>query len=331
MSYNLDRKNNPEFLNDYLTHIRIVQGCLERTVFAYFIDVRMFLRYVLKERMEEFKEIPLEEISIKDFPSSMLKDIYKADIYDYLRYATEDRKNNPISRARIVSSLRSFFKYLKVNTTFIEDNPTENIDMHRPRHPMIKYLTLEQSRQLLDSIDTSKSYREYCMITLFLNCGMRLSELVAINISDINFSEKTLLLHGKGNKDRQIYLNDACINALQRYLSERDNPENEPNAVFLSTHKKRITPRRIEQLVDKALENAGLGNMGFSVHKLRHTSATLMYQYGEVDTLVIKEVLGHSNIATTEVYTHTSNEQIRNASEDNPLSDYGIKNKGTDI
>lgn len=325
MAYNLDRKNNPQFLNDYLTHIRIVQGCLERTIFAYYIDIRMFLRYILKERNENLREIPIESISIKEFPSSVLREIYKADIYEYLNYSVEYRDNSPISRARIVSSLRSFFKYLKINTIYIDENPTENIDMHRPKQHMIKYLTLEQSQQLLNSIDTSKSYREYCMITLFLNCGMRLSELVNINIKDIDFSEKTLLLHGKGNKDRIIYINNACIDALKTYLSERENPETELNAVFLSTHKKRITPRRVEQIVEKALNNAGLGNKGFSVHKLRHTSATLMYQYGEVDTLVIKEVLGHSNIATTEIYTHTANEQIRNASEDNPLANYGIK------
>jgi site-specific recombinase XerD len=325
MAYNLDRANNPPFLNEYLTHIRIVQGCLERTVFAYYIDVRMFLRYILKQRDEKFKDIPIESVPIKEFSTGMLKDIYKADVFEYLTYITENRDNNAISRARVVSSLRSFFKYLKVNTVYIEENPMENIDMHRQRNPMIKYLTLEQSQLLLDSIDTTKTYREYCMVTLFLNCGMRLSELVAMDINDINFSEKTLLLHGKGNKDRIIYLNDACISALQKYLSERENPETEPNAVFLSTHKKRITTRRVQQIVEKALNDAGLGNMGFSVHKLRHTSATLMYQYGNVDTLVIKEVLGHANIATTEVYTHTSNEQVRNASEDNPLSNYGVK------
>lgn len=330
MSYNLDRKNNPQFLNEYLTHMRIVKGCLERTVFAYYIDIRLFLRYILKQRDEKFIDTPLENISIKEFPSSILKDIYTADIYDYLNYSVECRKNSDISKARIVSSLRSFFKYLKVNTVYVKNNPTENMDMHRPKNNMIKYLTLEQSQQLLDSIDTSKSYREYCMVTLFLNCGMRLSELVAINIGDINFSEKTLVLHGKGNKERLIYLNDACIDALQKYLLERDNPKTEPNAVFLSTHKKRISPRRVEQIIDKSLDNAGLGNMGFSVHKLRHTSATLMYQYGEVDTLIIKEILGHSNIATTEIYTHTSSEQRRNASEDIPLSDYHINKKKLD-
>lgn len=323
--YNLNRNDNPQFLNDYLTYIRIVQGCLERTVFAYYIDIRMFLRYVLKERDERFKEVSIEDVPIKDFPPSMLKEIYRADIYEYLNYSAERRKNSSISRARIVSSLRSFFKYLKVNTIYIDENPIEDIDMHRSKNHMIKYLTLEQSHQLLNSIDTSKTYREYCMIVLFLNCGMRLSELVNVNVSDVNFSEKTLLLHGKGNKDRIIYINDACIDALHRYLSERKECEIDLEALFLSTHKKRISPRRVEQIVEKALNDANLGNMGFSVHKLRHTSATLMYQYGNVDTLVIKDVLGHSSIATTEIYTHTSNEQVRNASEDNPLSKYGLK------
>jgi site-specific recombinase XerD len=165
------------------------------------------------------------------------------------------------------------------------------------------------------------------MVVLFLNCGMRLSELVGLNVRDIDFSEKTMLIHGKGNKDRLIYINDACVETLQDYLSSREQPENEPNAIFLSNHKKRISTRRVQQIVDGIFKSAGLDGMGFSVHKLRHTSATLMYQYGETDTLVLKEVLGHSNIATTEIYTHVSNQQVRDAVEDNPLADYTKRKK----
>jgi site-specific recombinase XerD len=280
----------------------------------------MFLRYILKDRFTEFAEYSLEDVSIANFQESMLDTISKEDIYNYLTFMNEERQNGAISRARIVSSLRSFFKYLKINTTLILVNPMENIEMHKPKSKMIKYLTLEQSTKLLDSIDTSNFERDYCIIVLFLNCGMRLSELVKLDLKDVNFSEKSMLIHGKGNKDRLIYINDVCVETLQEYINSREQPDTEPTAIFLSSHKKRISTRRVEQIVEKALQSAGLDGMGFSVHKLRHTSATLMYQYGGTDTLVLKDVLGHSNIATTEIYTHVSNQQVRQAIEDNPLS-----------
>jgi site-specific recombinase XerD len=323
MAFKIDRRENPNFLNEYLTHMRIVKGCLERTVFAYYIDIRMFLRYILKDRFpDRFADMELDDIPIVDFNESLLDGITKADVYAYLTFMNEERKNGAVSRARIVSSLRSFFKYLVVNTTLILSNPMENIEMHKPKTRMIKYLTLEQSMHLLDSIDTSHFERDYCIVVLFLNCGMRLSELVGLNLHDVDFSEKSMLIHGKGNKDRIIYINDACVETLQDYIASREQPDTEPNAIFLSSHKKRISTRRVQQIVENALKSAGLDGMGFSVHKLRHTSATLMYQYGETDTLVLKEVLGHSNIATTEIYTHVSNQQVRDALEDNPLADY---------
>lgn len=323
MAYKIDRKLNPTFLNEYITYMRIVKGCLERTVFAYYIDIRMFLRYVLMIKVsDKFDNYTIEDIPITDFPSELLDTITTSDIYDYLTFMNEERKNGAIARARIVSSLRSFFKYLKINTTLILVNPIENLETHKPKNKIFKYLTLEQSFKLLDSLDTSNFPRDYCIITLFLNCGMRLSELVGLNIKDVNFLENTMLIRGKGGKERIIFLNNACVDTLQEYLQSREQPSNEPEAIFLSSHKKRISARRIEQIVDKAFQQAGLDGLGFSVHKLRHTSATLMYQYGGTDTLVLKEVLGHSNIATTEIYTHVANHQVRKAIEDNPLADY---------
>lgn len=323
MPFKIYRNENPNFLNDYITHMRIIKGCLERTVFAYYIDIRMFLRYILMQRFpEKFSKLSIEEISILDFNPQLLDTITKADVYDYLTFMNEERKNGAISMARIVSSLRSFFKYLKINTTLILVNPMENIETHRPKNKIFKYLTLEQSLKLLDSLDTSNFARDYCIITLFLNCGMRLSELVGLNLKDIDFSENTMRIRGKGDKERIIFINKACIKTLQEYILSREQPENEANAIFLSSHKKRISTRRVEQIVDKAFKQAGLDGLGFSVHKLRHTSATLMYQYGGTDTLVLKEVLGHSNIATTELYTHISNQQVREAIEDNPLADH---------
>ncbi len=327
MAFKIDRTKNPKFLNDYLTHMRIVRGCLERTVFAYYIDIRMFLRYILKDRFTEYASSSLEDIPIDKFPDDVLDTISKEDIYNYLTFMNEERKNGAISRARIVSSLRSFFKYLKINTTLLLTNPMENIEMHKPKNKMIKYLTLEQSMKLLDCVDTSNFERDYCMIVLFLNCGMRLSELVKLDLKDVDFSEKSMVIHGKGNKDRLIYINDICVETLQDYIASREQPESEPHAIFLSSQRKRISTRRVEQIVDKALKSAELDGMGFSVHKLRHTSATLMYQYGGTDTLVLKDVLGHSNIATTEIYTHVSNQQVRQAIEDNPLATHKLHKK----
>ena len=180
MAYKIDRKLNPTFLNEYITYMRIVKGCLERTVFAYYIDIRMFLRYVLMIKVsDKFDNYTIEDIPIADFPSELLDTITTSDIYDYLTFMNEERKNGAIARARIVSSLRSFFKYLKINTTLILVNPIENLETHKPKNKIFKYLTLEQSFKLLDSLDTSNFPRDYCIITLFLNCGMRLSEWVA--------------------------------------------------------------------------------------------------------------------------------------------------------
>ena len=216
----------------------------------------------------------------------------------------------------------------------INNDPTVNLELPTIKKSLPKYLTLEQSEKLLDSASNSgkESLRDYCIITLFLNCGMRLSELVGLNINDINFNESKMKLLGKGNKERYIYFNNACKIALAEYLNSRENSINDPDAVFLSRKNKRISKRRVEQIVNESIKKIGLSGQGYSVHKLRHTAATLMYQHGNVDTLTLKEILGHKSIATTEIYTHLSNEILKNAADNSPLANihHKIKDKNNE-
>ena len=314
----INKNECPEFLNDYIFYLRIVRGRAETTVNEYYINIRMFLRYILmvKNNLSQ----PLESIDIKEFPKEMLNEITLRDIYDFEYFLADERKNKPAARARKTAALKSFFHYLHKRANIIDHNPVDDIEMPTVKRALPKFLTLEESLRLLSSDSFENPERDFCMVTLFLNCGMRLNELVSINISDIDFEERRLLLKGKGNKQRIIYINDACIAALKTYINSRKNPPEEPDALFLSKKRRRISRRRVEQIIEKLLNDTGLGNRGISPHKLRHTAATLMYQHGGVDVRVLKEVLGHENLGTTEIYTHLSSEQMKNAADSNPLS-----------
>lgn len=314
----INKSECPDFLNDYIFYLRIVRGRAETTVNEYYLNIRMFLRYVLMIKQDLNQ--PLESIKIKDFPKELLKEITLRDIYDFEYFLADERQNKPAARARKTAALKSFFTFLNKRANLIDTNPVDDVEMPTVKRALPKFLTLEESLRLLSSDSFENPERDFCMVTLFLNCGMRLNELVSINIDDIDFEERRLLLKGKGNKQRIIYINDACISALKTYLNSRKNPPDEPNALFLSKQKKRISRRRVEQIIEKLLNETGLGNRGISPHKLRHTAATLMYQHGNVDTLVIKEVLGHASIATTEIYTHLSDDLKQSAAENIPIA-----------
>ncbi len=314
----INKSDYPDFLNDYIYYLRIVRGRAETTVNEYFINIRLFLRYT--KMMKEDLNIPIEAVPIKDFSVEMLNDIQLKDIYDFEYYLADERHNKNAARARKAAALKSFFNFLYKRANLIDHNPTSDIEMPSVKKALPKYLTLEECLKLLTQVQYENPERDYCIVTLFLNCGMRLNELVSINLGDIDFSERKLLLKGKGNKQRLIYINDACIDAVSTYIRSRKNPLEEPYALFLSRNNRRISRRRVEQIVEKALTQAGLGNRGISPHKLRHTAATLMYQHGGVDTLVIKEVLGHASISTTEIYTHLSDDNKQSAAERIPLA-----------
>ncbi|MDE7137752.1 MAG: tyrosine-type recombinase/integrase, partial [Ruminococcus sp.] len=247
----------------------------------------------------------------------------------FIFYVSDERNNEKRSRSRKISSLRNFFKYITKVEHITEYDPTRDIDMPSPKMALPKFLSLNESMRLLEVSDNSDSRRDYCIITLLLNCGIRLSELVGINIQDVDFFENRIRILGKGNKERMIYLNKACIDALENYLEIRKQnlkAVNEP-ALFISNRNNRISKRRVQQIVENTIKNAELDGKGFTTHKLRHTAATLMYQYGGADILTLKELLGHSSISTTEIYTHLNNEQVRNAIENNPLADVNFSKK----
>lgn len=238
------------------------------------------------------------------------------NIYIFLSH---QRKNSAITRSRKISSLRTFYQYLHIKVKLISDNPTKELSLPNVKKSLPKYLTLDQAKALLTA-SYEMGFREYCMVTLFLNCGMRLSELVGLNLSSIKDDTVTVL--GKGNKERAIYLNEACQSAIALYLPERAKQVNlvDKEALFISKRGTRITPRRVQQIVDSALKIAGLWDQGFSTHKLRHTAATLMYQHNQTDIRVLQEILGHVNLATTEIYTHVANKQVEDALKSSPLS-----------
>lgn len=317
----MEFKDCPKYLNDYLFYLRVIKGRAERSVEAYYIDLRVFLRY-LKMIHQNIPVDKFKEISISDTPVEYLQDFTLNQAIQFLYFTSSERENSAVTRARKASALKGFFHYLEKNTSLIKENPVKDLEMPSLKKSLPKYLTLEQSIELLNQVDSENPFelRDYCILTLFLNCGMRLSELVGLNLSDVNLPNRTMRLLGKGNKERIIYINDACIKAITAYRSAVQQPASEPKAFFLSKQNKRISRRRVQQIVENALKKAGLDGIGLSTHKLRHTAATLMYQHGGVDTLILKEILGHKSIATTEIYTHISNENMKNAADSSPLA-----------
>ncbi len=312
----------PPSILEYLTYMQNIKGKSEHTVDEYFLDLRTFFRYMKIQKGKVSADTPVEDVSILDIDNDFLRSITFMDISIYMNYCISERKNQAVSRSRKTSSLKGFFSYITKRSNIIENNPAELLELPKKPKKLPKYLTLEQSIALLNAADGDFKERDYCMLTLFLNCGMRLSELVGINLQDIS-TNKTLRLTGKGNKQRIIYLNDACIEAIENYKKVRPNDGvslEDKNALFLSKRKKRISPKTVQYIVNKYLEKIGLDAQGYSVHKLRHTAATLMYQHGHVDMRVLKDILGHESLGTTQIYTHISDTQMQKAADANPLS-----------
>ena len=262
------------------------------------------------------------DITIKDVPLEYIESFTLNDAHVYLRFLKDKRGNETATRARKCSALKQFYIYLHQKAKLIESNPMTELELPAVKNKLPKFLSLEDSQKLLESIDSKNKARDYCIILLFLSCGMRLSELVGLDLGDYSKQNRTLRLFGKGSKERINYLSDSCIEALEDYINNY-RPKDaaaDPKAMFLSANKTRINKRRVQQIVNESLARAGLSNMGITTHKLRHTAATLMYQYGGVDTLVLKEQLGHKSVGTTEIYTHLSNENLKAAAEANPLA-----------
>ncbi len=314
----------PPILHEFLSYLENVKARSEKTVDEYFLDLRTFFRYLKSARHMVEPNTPDAEIDIMDVDAKLLSTVTLQDLYGYLHYLTKYRQNEPAARARKASSLHTFFDYIHVKMHYIPNDPTTELEMPSLRRALPKFLTLEQCIDLLNAIDGRHQARDYCIITLLINCGMRLSELVGINLSDIQGRNVRIL--GKGNKERIIYLNDACMDALEDYLLVRKstckvikNPEDE-DALFLSQHGNRLCNRQVELMLDKYMQKIGLAGQGLSPHKLRHTAATMMYQHGNVDIRILQEILGHTNLANTEIYTHVANRQTENALQNSPTA-----------
>ncbi len=295
----------------------------------YTLDLKIFFKFLIATRCgvptegEDFEQISIDAVDLE-----MAKSVKTEDIYAFLMYATRTRNNQNASKARKLSAIKAFYKYLVAKRHYFDENPAINIEAPKQRKSLPKYLSLEESIALLEAVknDTESKFvtRDYAIITLFLNCGMRLSELVGINLSDVDRDLRSLRVLGKGNKERIIYLNDACKDALIPYLAERlemsQSTKLNTNALFLSRLEKRISQKTVQWMVYKYLDLAGLEAKHYSVHKLRHTAATLMYQSGQVDVRVLKDILGHEQLNTTQIYTHVSNASMEQAMSQNPLS-----------
>lgn len=318
------RTEAPPILRDFLVYHETIQGHSRRTVDEYYLDLRNFFRFLKQSKNLIPKDTPLDDISIADVDLSLVRDVTLTDIYSYMNYLSRDRGLNNASRARKVATIRSFYKYLTNKAKLLETNPVQDLDSPRLKKSLPKYLNLDESLELLDSVDGKNSARDYCILTLFLNCGLRISELVGLNKTDVRGDQLRVL--GKGNKERMLYLNDACRRALEDWLTEREAMTLvDQNALFVTLqNRRRISTAAVHKLVKKHLTAAGLDSTQYSSHKLRHTAATLMLQNG-VDVRTLQEVLGHDHLNTTQIYTHVDNEDLRAAARANPLG--GVKQR----
>lgn len=315
-------------LKEYLFYQQTIRQKSVKTVDEYFLDLRLFFRFMkvyrgLVPADTEFDEIPIDDIEL-----AFIKKIDLTDAYEYMNYLQRERGLTASSRARKCSSLKGFFKYITQKKHYLERDPMEELEIPKKKKALPKYLTLEQSIELLNAVEGENRERDYAILTLFLNCGLRVSEMAGLNYTDIR-TDHTIRVLGKGNKERVIYLNSACVNAINDYMRVRPVDEvKDKTALFISRNHRRMSVKTIQAMVYKYLEKIGLNAQGYSCHKLRHTAATLMYQHGGVDVRVLKDVLGHENLGTTEIYTHLSNEQMKNAAESNPLSNIHQKSSG---
>lgn len=332
MSIYLDEKNpgkHPPFddaspdIVEYVRYLEVIAGKSANTAFSYYCDLRGFSRFMKRRRGLVPADTEIKDIAPKGLDTAFWGSVSKEDIYEYLYFLNRECGNKKSSTARRLASLHGFYDYLVNQVNKLTENPTASIKPPKQDKVLPKYLTAEQSMDLLESTQYQSDFpeRDYCMVVLFLNCGMRLSELVGMDLGDIDLEQRQIRLFGKGHKERMVYLNEACVEALQLYLAKRNTMEGlnpKEKAVFVTRRRKeRISNRRVEQLVTGAMKAAGL--KGFSTHKLRHTAATLMYQTGNVDILTLKQLLGHSSVGTTQIYTHLQEFQVRAAIEQNPL------------
>ena len=325
------RADAPKILRDFLTYHETIRGHSQNTVDEYYLDLRTFFRYLKLSRGLLPRDTELEDIEIRDVDLDFVAKVTLSEVYDYLGFLSRDRVKNPrshdaefgisaASRARKIASIRSFYKYLTIKANLLTENPVQDLDSPKLPKTLPRYLSLEESRRLLSSVDSRHRERDYCILCIFLNCGLRISEIVGMNLSDIRAD--SLRIIGKGNKERVVFLNDATASAINDYLIVRKNIDAiDKNALFLSNRRTRMSREAVHDMVKKSLLRAGLDAEKYSAHKLRHTAATLMLRNG-VDVRTLQELLGHENLNTTQIYTHVDNSDLRIAASANPLGSF---------
>ena len=325
------RKASPEILREFLFYHETIKGHSKKTIDEYFFDLRTFFRFLKIHRDLVPRDLPFEEISIMDVDLELIKSVSISDVYEFLAFLSRDRPKhansrdtdyglNANSRARKIAVIRSYYKYLTLKAKKLSENPVADLDSPKQRKSLPRYLSLDESIRLLDGVDGKYRERDFCILSIFLNCGLRISELAGLDLTDLRTDSIRVL--GKGNKERIVYLNDACADAINDYLLIRKEIASaDKKALFLSSRRTRISTSTIHSLVKKHLYNAGLDSSKFSSHKLRHTAATLMLKNG-VDVRTLQELLGHEHLNTTQIYTHIENSSLRDAAMRSPLSGY---------
>ncbi len=319
----VDLNIQPIVFKEFLTYMHAIKNKSLNTIYEYTLDLNIFFKFMKQHFGLVSDDVELDNINIHDLDIEFVKKIQLYDIYEYLAYMSTNRNSAASTRARKVACIRSYFKYMTNRAKYLDENPAADLDSPKIKQTLPRYLELDECKTLLNEInknpDVELRARDYAIVVLFLNCGMRLSELVGINISDIK--SDTLVVTGKGNKERTVYLNELCISAIEGYIKVRPKDDlKDRDALFLSKRKQRISNKTVQYLVKNYIGLAGLDETKFSVHKLRHTAATIMYRYGETDLRTIQEILGHEQLATTQIYTHVSDKQKREAAKNNPLS-----------
>ena len=333
----MDYRESPRILREFLSYHENIKGQSSKTVAEYHLDLRMFLRYMVMIKKDLPYETDLNTISIRDVDIDFIKTISLEDIYDFLSYLSEDRVFYPetrhpgqglesAARARKLSAIKSFYKYLTVRTKQLEENPVADVEYPKLRRALPKYLTLEQATALLNSVEGTHADRDLAILMIFLNCGLRISELAGLNYGDI-YQDRLRVL-GKGNKERTVYMGDSTIEAIERYNGTlpKSLQKDVKRPLFLSQKGGRMSTNAIHRLVKKHLTAAGLDSTQYSAHKLRHTAATMMLSQG-VDVKTVQEVLGHEHLNTTEIYTHIENTELKIAADANPISNFTLKDE----
>jgi site-specific recombinase XerD len=310
----------PDIVMEFLEYHSTVRGHSDRTVMAYYLDLKILLRFLKRRRRLVDPATPFDEIDVTDVDLDFIKAIRIEELYRYQSFSPESSQSlSAASRCRRTSTVKSFFNYLTTKRHLLDKNICQELDMPKRQASLPRYLEEAECERLLNACDGPYGLRDYAILMLFLSCGLRVSELVSLNLTDVYEDHVRVL--GKGNKERVVYFGEGCREALDDYLMVRNVDkvkENDKNALFISQKNCRFGVRGVQQMVEKKLLEAGLDTTRYSPHKLRHTAATLMLKNG-VDTRALQEVLGHSNLNTTQIYTHLDNAALHEAAMANPI------------